>query len=1013
MSFGNYRYKIVTLLFGLSLNFCFAPGVKVIYAQGVRTQITENECQRIKTLFENDMFDSVMSEISLLKGRWNTFSQDVQMELDYYYALSSLKLNHPNVAGVVYEYEKKYPYSSQISLLNFYLSKYYFEKGEYATSQEVINDINAKYLSKEQRWEFLFNKAYCRMRVGDNEVAKVGFKQLINLGNTPYSASASYYLAYLEYLSNNFNESVKIFKTLENNHDHSLLSKYFISESYFMMKEYSDAIKYGEGIYDSLKGDFQLKCARILSQSYYELGDKRKAKEYLDKYSNHNDKLSRKDNYYMGVVSYSLQSYYAAVNAFSKVITERDSLAQNGYLYLGNSYLAIKNKLGAYNAFKEAAFMEFDPTIKREAYFLYAKLAFDLNSDITPFKNYLSLYPSSKRGDEIYNYIATSYLLSKNFEDAISALKMVKYLTPEMTLNLQKAAFFRGLQCIDMDSYKSAIEYLTLSVKNGVHNPSLTMLAKFWISESYYRINEYQKTIESVEPLVTNSSFIGSGEYPLALVNLGYAYFHQSNYPKAQKWFEEYLSLTPSRRNMTLEVRTRLADCYYMSGDYERAAEIYEDVALKTFSTDDVYASYMGALSFGLSSMPEKKITMLRDIVDNKYTNDYYHIALYELGRTYVQQEDNESAVKCFNTLLKDGRDSTYHTKSLLELGMISSNLLKYNDALNYFDSIVQNYPLSTDVSNALMGIESVYSLQNNPEGYLAYLEKVGMSSIKSEDEKELMLFNSAEQLFLGGKYDKAIESLNSFISKYPEGIKLPQAYFYLGESYSKMAKPEFAADAYLKVMNTGEGAFVELATLYYAKIELALEHFEKGAIAFESLLEIAQFENNKLEALVGKMRCYYGAKDYSKTIMSANDILSSDIKEQSILFETNYKLAKSYHALGERDKALPIFQNLAADYSTTEGAECAYMLVLQAYDEGDFEKVESMVYSFADSGNFQTYWLAKCFITLGDSFAERDEWEQAKATFESIKEGYTPTKEHDDVLEQVQMRLKKIQEQE
>ena len=54
---------------------------------------------------------------------------------------------------------------------------------------------------------------------------------------------------------------------------------------------------------------------------------------------------------------------------------------------------------------------------------------------------------------------------------------------------------------------------------------------------------------------------------------------------------------------------------------------------------------------------------------------------------------------------------------------------------------------------------------------------------------------------------------------------------------------------------------------------------------------------------------------------------------------------------------------------------------------------------------------LAKSFIVLGDSFAEREEMEQAKATFESVKDGYTPSGDEDDVLDNVAYRLKKLAE--
>lgn len=66
-------------------------------------------------------------------------------------------------------------------------------------------------------------------------------------------------------------------------------------------------------------------------------------------------------------------------------------------------------------------------------------------------------------------------------------------------------------------------------------------------------------------------------------------------------------------------------------------------------------------------------------------------------------------------------------------------------------------------------------------------------------------------------------------------------------------------------------------------------------------------------------------------------------------------------------------------------------------------------MYSFAEKAGGQNYWLAKAFIVLGDSFAEQENMSQARATFESIKEGYTPVGDQDDVLDQVEMRLKKL----
>ena len=72
---------------------------------------------------------------------------------------------------------------------------------------------------------------------------------------------------------------------------------------------------------------------------------------------------------------------------------------------------------------------------------------------------------------------------------------------------------------------------------------------------------------------------------------------------------------------------------------------------------------------------------------------------------------------------------------------------------------------------------------------------------------------------------------------------------------------------------------------------------------------------------------------------------------------------------------------------------------------------MENKVYSFSDAASPQTYWLAKSFIVLGDAFADRGEYTQAKATFESVRDGYKPVSSDDDVLDNVRMRLDKLQE--
>jgi len=69
------------------------------------------------------------------------------------------------------------------------------------------------------------------------------------------------------------------------------------------------------------------------------------------------------------------------------------------------------------------------------------------------------------------------------------------------------------------------------------------------------------------------------------------------------------------------------------------------------------------------------------------------------------------------------------------------------------------------------------------------------------------------------------------------------------------------------------------------------------------------------------------------------------------------------------------------------------------------------MIYDFADTDTPQQYWIARSFVLLGDIFAEREEWVQAKATYESIQKGYKSEKS-DDIEQMVTLRLKKCEEE-
>ncbi len=207
-------------------------------------------------------------------------------------------------------------------------------------------------------------------------------------------------------------------------------------------------------------------------------------------------------------------------------------------------------------------------------------------------------------------------------------------------------------------------------------------------------------------------------------------------------------------------------------------------------------------------------------------------------------------------------------------MGSLARNQSQFNDALGYYKTVVEQMSGSGYAEDALAAIESVYQTRNEPEEYLAYIEALGMGASKTPDEREEMIFGSAEQIYLSGNYQKALAALQSYRENYPAGKNVCKSDFYMAESYRNLGKYEQACDCYEKVIADGSGAFVELSMLNFSDLSYRMERWDDALGGYSSLYSSALLENNKSLALYGMMRSAYRAHKYDEAIKNADVVL-------------------------------------------------------------------------------------------------------------------------------------------
>jgi len=1001
---AKLRFTLIILL--ISLSSLLSDG---IYSAEYR----DNQADQYKKgveLYEKGLLESAEKVFESLLKDTEISKSLFRADIEGYLTLISIESSRANLHSKYKLMEQRWPQSSLISTIRLKYGSYLFDSGDFTAAYEIFSLIDSQNLTEKQLNEYYFKAGYTNFRTGNPQIALSRFGYVINNSPNSYTNPAIYYSAHIHYMMRDFTKAIDLFSRIGNDPRFSLLSRYYILESKFMLKEYKFVTEKGEELFNLLSGDLKTKCARVVSEAFFALDNTEKAKFYFEKYSQNNDNLSRKDIYYAGILAYTQKNYNDAIGILKQVISVEDSLTQNASYHLGRCYIEIKNKFEALNSFRIASEGNSDLSIKEDALFNYAKLSFDLNSDITKFRKYLDTYsPGVEKFNEIQNYIASSYLVKQDYKSAIDVLRTIKNPSSREIVHLQKATFLRGMQLLNLGAYRDAVAVFELSLENGSYNNNLYNVTNFWLAEAYYRSNQFQRSVDiNLNLAVKNTNFRGNQEYPTSLYNLAYGYFKLANFEQAENWFKRYLSLPRGDILYLDEARTRLGDSYFMQRKYSEAIEVFTLVNQNSTALKN-YSVYQSAIARGLLGDDVKKAEMLKELISKGVSNTLLPEVLYELGRTLIQTGDNSGAVNYLTELSEKFANSHFYSKALLELGLISLNNGNENQAIGYYKKILTTNPQSPEAQSAVAGLENIYRETGRAEEFLSYIDGLGLSQSRSTSERELIVFSSAERQFISGNYASAVSSLNSFLKSYPKGGKAAQAWFYLGESLLKTGKPELAQDAYMEVMNIGDESFAELATLNYARISYQLENYSQAVKAYSTLGIIAKLENNKAEAQIGLMNAYFMDKQYQNAIAQAERAERVSTEEQDRV-RIRYIKGKSYYMLGERTKALPLLTELAKNRISPEGAESAYLLISDIFDKGDFAKVEREVYAFSDSKTPQSYWLAKAYILLGDTFAERENWEQARATYNSILESYKP-KIKDDIEEQIKMRLSRIEE--
>ena len=962
-----------------------------------------------KELFSLKNYSGCIDKLEAYKQ--HSTDADLIQEADYMLVYSAYEQGRPNAVELLKDYLDVYPASRHADEVNFLIGSAHFGQGEYQKAIFWFNESNIDMLSPEQQEAYCFRLAYSLLQIGDMEKARGYFARIEQIG-TKYREASTYYVAYIDYATGKYNNALVEFTRLKDLPDYKERSLYYITQIYFIQNKYEKVISEGKELLASYPdSENNSEVYRIMGNAYYHLGNEDQAINMLSKYVSSTDSPLRGDLYILGVCYYNKGNYSSAVNALGRTVRENDALSQNAYLYLGQSYLKLKDKNNARMAFEAAATSSFDKQVKEAAMYNYALLIHEtaftgFGESVTIFEDFLNDFPNSKYADKVNDYLVEVYLTTKNYQAALNSIDKIKHPSTKILEAKQDILFQLGTQAFTNMELDKAVDLFSRAISLGAYNLESRNDAYFWRGESYYRQGEYNKAISDYRTYLNNPRQRNTDMYALAHYNLGYSYFKLKEYGEALNRFRQYVNLESNQQTPAYaDAYNRIGDCLFHNRQFAMAEENYTRAAQLQPSAGD-YSVYQKGFLLGLQKDYKGKISVMDRLIREFPESQYVDDALFEKGRSYVLLDNNQAAAASFEQLMRDFPQSSLARKAGVQLGLIYFNDNQPEKAADAYKSVISNYPGSEEAKVALQDLKSVYIELNDINSFAAYANSLGGNVRFEVSEQDSLTYLAAEKLFMRGDNEGARRSLTNYLQTFPQGAFSSNANFYLASIAFAKKDLEEAKRLFSLVLESGDTKFREESWARKAEIEYLDKDYAAAMESFKHLQAVAENPENKEAAKLGLMRCAELTGQPQEALLAANDLLKEPKLSPEIMSEARYVRAKAYISLKQENKALADLKEISKDTRTIHGAEAKYLLAQLYYDNKDDKNAETVLMNFIENGTPHQYWLARGFILLADIYIRQGDDFQARQYLTSLQNNY---KGDDEIAAMIEDRLGKL----
>lgn len=428
-------------------------------------------------------------------------------------------------------------------------------------------------------------------------------------------------------------------------------------DGYFVLKDFQKALtSYRKVIEISPKSEEAQYANYQICHSLYKLGNLNEAYnevlEFIKRYPN--SQYAPNALYLNGWIRFQQKNYPEAINSFNFLID-----AYPNSLLIPRAKYAIADALYNMNKFEEAA---------------------------QKYKEIIDNYPSSPLVSDALRSLQYCYIALGKEQEAMQIAEEYISQNPESPF----AADFtlkKGEMFYTGKNFKNAIaEYQNFIQKfpESERKPE----ALFWMAKSYENLGENENAIaifKEIEQKYPESEFA-----PQSLLELGLIYKSLANIQTADSIFTKLQEKYPDNPE-SAQAGFEQASIKFTLGDTTTAISIWKKIAEKFEGNEFGDQSlYKIAMYYRLSSRFDEAIQNFSRIVNSSSDPNLSAEAQYRIGEIYYRRGELQKAIEEFNKLRdKFPNIEDWYTLALLNLGDCYEQTGNYEEAINCYRAII------------------------------------------------------------------------------------------------------------------------------------------------------------------------------------------------------------------------------------------------------------------------------------------------------------------------------------